>query len=303
MLSAVSPCISPCYGETQDELVFVFQKQKNPDQIKETAKLVSNYLSKEIGIPVRTQVPSGYSASVQALVSKKADFAYTSSLPFLLARRDGGAELLLVEQREDTSGKLRTEYDAVLVVREDSPLKDISDLVETASKQRIVFTSPTSTSGFVFAYARFVNENLLKPRQEPSSVFRSVSFGGSYTKAIEEILAGRGDVAAVSYYVVEGPQADKYFDAEQRKKLRILARTPGVPTHVISTRAGLSEDIKAKIKTALLKLSSEKPELLSDVYGTAKFITAEEDAHVAKTVEAVDYLGLPIDGLVVAKKK
>lgn len=284
-------------AESPKELVFVFQKQKNPDDLKQAAGEVSKYLSKELGIPVRTQVPTGYAASVQALVSKKADFAYTSSLPFLLARRDGGAELILVEQREDTSGKLRTEYDSVFVVRADSPLKDFSDLAENSKDLRMVFTSPTSTSGYVFAYWRFVNEKLLSPKQDPKEAFKSVSFGGSYSKAIEEVLASRADVAAVSYYVVEGPKADNYFNETERKKLRVIARTPGVPTHLISARAGLDEELKEKVKAALLKLSKEKPELLSDVYGTSKFLPADENEHVKRTIEAVEYLGLPIEDL------
>jgi phosphonate transport system substrate-binding protein len=236
------------------------------------------------------------------MVSKKADFAYTSSLPFLLARRDGGAELLLVEQRTDNTGKVRTDYDSVFVVAKDSPLNTMSDLVRDSKSLRMVFTSPTSTSGYVFAYSRLVDEKLLEPRQDPKAVFKSVSFGGSYTKAIEEVLAGRGDVAAVSYYVVEGPEAEAYLSPEQRSKTRILARTPGVPTHLISARAGLSMELKNKVKAALLRLSTEKPELLEDVYGTARFVEVEESTHLAKTVEAVDFLGLPIDGLVIAQK-
>ena len=82
-------------AEKPKELVFIFQKQKDPNQIKDAADKVGKYLTKELGMPVKVKVPSDYSASVQALISKNADFAYTSSLPFLLAKRDGGAELLL----------------------------------------------------------------------------------------------------------------------------------------------------------------------------------------------------------------
>ena len=66
-------------------------------------------------------------------------------------------------------------------MKKDSPLKSIEDLKKNASDTSFVFTSPTSTSGYVFAYKRLVDEGLLKPKQEPKSVFKSVSFGGSYT--------------------------------------------------------------------------------------------------------------------------
>src|SRR5690606_10991380 len=114
-------------AEDPKSLVFVFQKQKNPTELKAAADKVAEYLTDELDMTVKVRIPTDYSASIQALVSKKADFAYTSSLPFLLARRDGGASILLAEQRKDVAGKLRTEYDSVFVVRKDSQLKSIDD--------------------------------------------------------------------------------------------------------------------------------------------------------------------------------
>lgn len=281
-----------------DQLVFVFQKQTNPDQIKAAGDKVASYLTAELGMPVKVQVPSDYSASIQALISKKADFAYTSSLPFLLARRDGHAEILLAEQRIDPRGVARTEYDSIFVVRKDSKLTSYEDLAKHAKETRIVFTSPTSTSGYVFPLARFVKEGVVSKTDDLNQSFKSASFGGGYTQALEEVAGGRADVAVVSYYTMEGNSADNYFPSEKREKLRILARTPGVPTHVISARSGLSNSLKARVKTALLKLAKEHPELLTDVYGTASFVEVDENIHVQQTVDAVKVSGLPIDGLV-----
>jgi len=283
------------------QLVFVFQKQKDPAEIQDHAAKVAAYLTAELGMPVKTYVPTAYSASVQALVSGSADVAYVSSIPFLLARRDAGAQLLLAEVRTDIQGNPRTDYDSVFVVRKDSPLQSIDDLIAKASDLRMVFTSTTSASGYVMAYRRFVNEGLLKPKQDPKEVFASATFGGSYTQALQQVLDGRGDVCAVSYYTVEGPRADVYLSKEQRDQLRVLARTPGVPTHLICVRGGLSDGLKQRIKTALLKLSDDQPELLADVYGAKQLTQVDEDEHVAAAVEALKYLGVPVEDL--AKEK
>ena len=284
-----------------NELVFIFQKQKNPAQVRSEADRVAEYLSSEIGIPVKAQVPGDYAASVQALVSKKADIAYVDSIAFLLARRDGGARLLLAEERPDLHGDLRTDYDSLFVVRNDSKLMSMDDLVKQAKSLSMVFTSPTSTSGYVMAFRRLVKEGLLEAKQDPAQVFKAVSFGGSYAQALQQVIAGRGDVCAVSSYTMEGTAADRYLTKEQRSRLRVLARTPGVPTHVITARGDLSTELSTKITQALLKLGSDNPELLSDVYGTAKFKQVVEDKHVAASAEAVQLLGIPVDGLM--KKK
>ena len=285
-------------ASANEPLVFVFQKQKNPAEIKQAADKVAEFLERELALPVKAQVPSDYSASVQALVSGKADVAYVSSLPFLLARRDGGASLLLVEERKDLAGKARTEYDSVFIAHKDSPLNNMDDLARNAASLRMVFTSPTSTSGYVMANHRLVKQGLLDPKQDPKLVFKSVAFGGSYTQALEQVLHGRGDVAAVSYYAVEGPSASKYLPAEKLSQLKVISRTSGVPTHLIAVRGGMPLELKNQIKAALLKLSASQPKLLQDVYGAARFVESAEDAHLEKTIEAVKFLDAPIEGIV-----
>lgn len=274
------------------QLVFAFQKQADPAAIADSAARVGAFLGDELGIPVKVFVPTDYAASVQAMVSRQADILYTDSIPFLLARRDAGAQLLLAEQRPDAQGNLRTEYDSIFVVRQDSPLESMGDLAANAAELRIAFTSPTSTSGYVMAYRRLVHEGVLEQRQDPRTAFKSAVFGGSYTQALRQVVDGRADVCAVSFYTLEGDRADVYLPAEERQRLRVLARTPGVPTHVISIRGDLSDDLKARVRAALLKLSREQGELLEDVYGTARFVEVDEQAHVAATVEALEYLGI-----------
>lgn len=284
--------VNAARADDPQRLVFAFQKQKDPAQIQASAAKVGAFLSERLGIPVDVYVPTDYAASVQAMVSGKADIMYSDSIPFLLARRDAQARLLLAEQRTDAQGRARTDYDSVFVVRNDSPLSSIQDLVRHAADTRVCFTSPTSTSGYVMAYRRLVNEGLLKPRQDPREAFKSVAFGGSYTLALEQVLTGQADVCAVSFYTVEGDSADRYLPQDKRKQLRILARTPNVPTHIVSVRGGISDALADRIRQALLALSDEHPDLLADVYGAKKLVEVDPQEHVAATVEAMGYLGI-----------
>ncbi len=292
LLSVVAWNQTALAGKDPEKLVFVFQKQKDPAKLKEHADKVAQYLTKELGMPVSTVVPLEYSASVQALASKTADIAYSDSIPYLLARREAGATILLAEQRADAKGELRTDYDSIFVVGADSPYKSLEDIKANAGKVRIAFTSRTSTSGYLMAYSRLVKEGVLKPKQDPKEVFKSVDFSGSYTLALEAVAAGRADVCAVSFYTMEGPRAGVYIPEETQKKLRIIARTPSVPTHVIMAREGISQPLKDKISQALLKLSGEQPDLLADVYGTKNLVKVDPEKHVKATVEAFEVLGV-----------
>ena len=280
------------------EIVIVFQRQKDPTKVREDAERFADALGRELGIKVAATVPVDYSASVQALVSKKADLAYVSAMPFLLARRDGGASILLAESRKSvTDGQFRTSYDSVWVVAADSPLKTYDDLVKSARTLRIAFTSPTSTSGYIVPLARFVSEGVVSPGQDPRQVFGQVAFGGSYTAALEQVLLGRADAAAVSDYVMDGEKADVYLDAGKRARLRVLERTPGVPTHVLAVRGGLSEPFVRKLRAAVLKVAESEPDLLSAVYGATRLVEVDEEAHVKAALDAIRRTGIPVEGL------
>ena len=118
----------------------------------------------------------------------------------------------------------------------------------------------------------------------------------------QELQAGKlkGYVAPAGgnvTFTVEGPTATKYLSEEQLKQVKIVDRTPGVPTHLVCVREGLSTQLTDKIKAALLKASASHPELLADVYGAKALVEVDENSHVQKAVDAIEATGLPVEGL------
>jgi phosphonate transport system substrate-binding protein len=272
-----------------ERLVFAFQKQKDPQSVREDADRVARFLSEELGIPVEVHVPASYGASVQALVSNQAQVGYLSAVPFLLARQESPMKLLLAEVRNG-----RTDYDSIFVVRRDTSRQTVADL----KGAKMAFTSATSTSGYVMPFSRLVNDGLLEKGQEPKEFFGETRFAGGYDRALLAVLNGQADVCAVSDYTMEGPKADVYLNADQRDQLRILDRTGGVPTHLICVRGDLPASLQDRIRQALLKLSQEQPELLADVYGASEFREVDEDQHLRSAVQALQNTGLSLKGLV-----
>lgn len=262
-------------GHTADPetLVFSFQKQKNPDEIQKTASQVADFLSKEIGLKVDVLIPTSYGTTAQGMISKKVHVAYMDSLPFILASNEAQLEITAVEKR-----KGKTSYDSIIVVPVDSTAKSLKDL----KGKTFAFTSQTSTSGYLYPFARLVKEKEIKSPADLAQYFSQISYAGGYDKALLAVAKGQAQAAAVSDYAFEGEKSDLYIDAVNKAKLKILTRTPGVPTHLIAVSKDLSEALRAKIQNALLRLSKEKPELLSSVYGAAELVKAD-NTHVKNT--------------------
>ncbi len=272
------------FGSDPDTIVFSFQKQKNPEELKSAMLLVSEYLSKRINKKVDVIVPTSYGATVQGLISDKVHIAYLDSLPFILASAEVPLEIIAVEKRNG-----RTEYDSLIVVAKESPIRSLKDL----KGKKMAFSSQTSTSGFLFPLFRLIDEKQVKSLEELSQFFSQIIYAGGYDKALLAVANGQADAAAFSDYAFEGPKADLYGTPEVRAKVRVLSRIQGVPTHLIATSKKLSPGLNQKIQSALFDLGKEKPELLSSVYGAAE-LSKSREKHVEKTKTALNVTGLEV---------
>jgi phosphonate transport system substrate-binding protein len=286
LLLAISLDTNFAYSKDPDTLVFSFQKQKKPDELQAAADKMAAKLSIEIGKKVEILIPTSYSASVQGLISNKVQVAYMDSLPYVLASKEADVEILAVEKRNG-----RTEYDSLIVVKKGSLITKLSDL----KGKKMAFTSQTSTSGYLMPFSRLLIEKELSIPQELDKYFTNILYAGGYDKALQSVIKGQTDAAAFSDYVIEGKKADLYGTVEDRNQVQVLARTSGVPTHLIASRSDLSSALKKKIQAALLKITKDDPELLSSVYGAAELvIPAQPKIHIARTLQALKDTGLDI---------
>ncbi|MFN3698242.1 MAG: phosphate/phosphite/phosphonate ABC transporter substrate-binding protein [Pseudobdellovibrio sp.] len=282
------------YAQSEDnssnksEIVFSFQKQKNPEDLKKATEKISEQLTKELGQTVNVLIPTSYGATAQGLISKKIQVAYMDSLPFILASKEADLEVILVEKRQG-----KTWYNSVFVVAKDSKIKSLKDL----KGQRIAFSSQTSTSGYLFPFKRLLDDKLIAKPEDIKSFFSQVIYAGGYDKALMAVVNGQADVAAVSDYAIEGAKADLYLNAEQRSHLKVLDRTQGVPTHLIAVSKSLDPVMRKKIQKALLDLSTNNPELLSSVYGAAEFSPGTKN-HTEKTLQALKRTDLSVQEFV-----
>jgi phosphonate transport system substrate-binding protein len=267
------------FAADPETIVISFQKQKNPEEVQVMAKTVADYLTKGVGKKIEVIVPSSYSTTAQGLISKKVHVAYMDSLPYLLASKETPLEIIAVERRKE-----RTDYDSLVVVPATSSVKTLADL----KGKSIAFTSQTSTSGYLFPFAKLVQDGSIKSPKDIKSFFSNITYAGGYDRALLAIANGQADAAAFSDYVYEGPKADLYGTAETRAKVRVLARIPGVPTHLVTVSKDLSQELRHKIQDTLLKLAKEKPELIASVYGASELVKpTPKTNHVEKTMQAL----------------
>ncbi|MGM0555550.1 MAG: phosphate/phosphite/phosphonate ABC transporter substrate-binding protein [Myxococcota bacterium] len=264
--------------EMPETLKFAFQPQENPDALAPDAEKLADYMTEKTGIESEVFLPTSYASVVEALRSDNADVAYFSGWPYMVAHREADVELIAAEVRDGNPF-----YHSQWFVAKDSDIKTLSDLEGKA----IAFTSPTSTSGYLFPLAKVIEETDMETGDDPKKFFGEVIYAGGYEQSLKSLVHGKVDAAAASDYAF-----DQYLTDDERADMRVLSKQGPVPTHGIAVRSELPDEVKDKIEKSILELNEpENKELLESIYGATELTARSHDEHVAPLEEALKLVG------------
>ena len=244
----------------QQTLTLAFIPQENPEKLIGDIKKITKYLANEIGVKVKGYVTQDHAAAVEALRSGQADISFMGGLPYVLAHNEIGAEVLLSEVYRGSPV-----YRGRIFVRRDSGINDVKDL----KGKSIAFADPISESGYLYPLDIFVKKGYLGQDEDPNNFFKTVYFAGGYQQAIQAVANGLVDAAGVSQY------ADLLLTPDQLAKVKWIAESIDIPSHVVCSRKGLNTEIKENFKKAMLKLNTPQYSyLLKYVYSPDGYIEA-----------------------------
>ena len=262
-------------------VVIALKPDKDPDQMQQERRNFSEFLRSQVGERSDVVIPMSSSVILEGFESRTIDVAYISSMDMIRAMKSKSAEVLLAAE---VDGNLS--YNSLWLTLKDRPYQSIEDL----KGKPIAFSGRTSTSGFLIPKADLVRRGLLK-NKDPESFFgrRNVWFGTGYVSAVERVLNGDAEAAAVSDYVF---YADKHLNEEQKSRLKVFQTQGPVPTHVLAIRSTIEADKREKIKKALLSLNEPDHHGLRDRLFNSKLREVNPDEHLKGTVEALDLTGL-----------
>ncbi|MGE4107326.1 MAG: phosphate/phosphite/phosphonate ABC transporter substrate-binding protein [Bacteriovoracia bacterium] len=271
------------FAETENikQIVFALKPDKNPDAMQEERKSLEAFLSKELQLPVKVIVPLSSAVILEGFANGSIDLAFLGSLDMLNAIEQKSARALLGVEFDG-----RTFYESYWVSLKDKPYKGVQDL----RGKPIAFASRTSTSGYLIPHATLIKKGLLKEQEAPEKFFGkgNVWYGTGYVSAIEQVLQGQAEAAAISDYVINH---DKYLTLDQKAKLKVIDRQGPIPTHVIAIRTSLEKKNQERLQAALKKLNVSKNTTLRDKLFNSTLAEIQQDRHLAGTKEALQLTG------------
>lgn len=265
---AASPAQENNYG--LDEIVMVMIPGEDTEKSVQLRDNMNQAMSDYLGIKVTTYRATDYSAAVEAMRTGQAQLAYLGPFSYVTARERSGAEALVVRGTKDgVSG-----YKSYIVVRPDSDIASLADL----QGRTFAFVDPESTSGNVVPSNEILNamsgqELSFDDLHTDGKFFKSAMFAGSHPGAMQAVIQGNVDAAAVASSTYENQ-----IEAGNAKEgdLKIIHESPTIPSDPIAVQKDLPQELKDKIKAFLL--SYDDPEYFGDEEGVEpkRFIEAKD---------------------------
>lgn len=263
------------------KIVIALKPDKDPENLLAERKRLAAVLSEKLGgTPVEVVIPLSSAVILEGMANGTIDLGYLSATDLLNLRDQQTGEALLAGEIDG-----KTSYRSYWVSLKDKPYSGIADL----KGKPIAFASKTSTSGYLIPHADLIKQGLLPEKADPEAFFGTgnVFYGTGYVSAIERVLNGEAEAAAVSYYVLD---RDKHLTQRQRDQLKKIAEQGPVPTHVIAARDSLPTAERERLKTALLSLNDDQTEL-RDLVFTSKLVEVDTEAHLAPLREVMQLTG------------
>ena len=256
------------------KLMVALKADENPEDRLEEREALQSYLSEKMACEVKVIIPTSSAAIVEGLANGTIDVGFLSSADAAKNLDPAVAAILLINLH---NGK--TFYDSVWLCMAEKEYESVEDL----KGKPVAFAKRSSTSGFLIPLRDLHERGLINEKVGLKDFFSETIYGTGYVSAVEKVLSGEVEAAAVSDYVYLG---DKYLDEDQKGQLKILQTQGPVPSHTICYRLSLSNEDKNLIKNTLTGMNKDNPELRDKVFN-GPLIEVDPEEHLKVTREAL----------------
>ncbi len=205
-------------------------------------RLLGDYLTRKIGVPVRFTILSRYGNIIEGFESEHMDGAFFGSFTGALAiERLGVVPLARPVNLDGTST-----YRGYVFVRKDSGISDADGM----RGKRMAFVDRATTAGYLFPLAWLRQHGV----ESPERFFAEHWFTGSHDAAVAAVLDRTADVGAAKHSVFDRVRKE---NVRVDRELLILASSPPVPSNGLCVRKEMEEDLREALRRALLGLPSD----------------------------------------------
>lgn len=219
-------------------------------------------MEQKTGLKVTSYYAPDYAGVIEAMRFNKIQVAwYGNKAAMEAVDRANGEVFAQVMYADGTYG-----YHGLLITHKDSPYQSVDDVFKNAKNLNFGIGDPNSTSGFLVpTYYLFAQNNV-----DHRTAFKSVR-NASHGANIQATLARQVDVATNNTEDMGKLESAK---PELFAQLRVLWKSPLIPSDPFVWRKDLDPAVKAKIKSFVLGYAKSDPAekaILKNIYSYGGF--------------------------------
>jgi phosphonate transport system substrate-binding protein len=223
-----------------------------PGENRKQFEPLFNELAKQVNLPAKVTVTDDWVGISEALRSGTLDAAWLGPWGYVLANRNEPS----IQAIATVKYKDKPTYYSVLMARADAPFNTLDEAIaqsQKGKKLKLSLADVGSTSGWLIPQSEFKRRNL-----DPKTVF-DYSEGASHAAQAIAVISGQVDIASDYDRNLDVLTSTKRLDTS---KIKIIWQSVPLPNDAIAIRGGLPDDIKTKLKQALVNLPPEQAKTL-----------------------------------------
>jgi phosphonate transport system substrate-binding protein len=241
--------VAPASADEIKEINFGFISTESTQNLKKGFEPFLEDMSKALGVKVNAFFAPDYAGVVEGMRFNKVQMAWFGNKSAMEAvdRSDGE----IFAQTVDIEGN--PGYWSLLIVHKDSNIKTLDDVIKNGKDLTFGNGDPNSTSGFLVpSYYVFALNNI-----DPKTHFKNVRNANHETNALA-VANKQIDIATNN---TENMSILKKNQPEKAEQVRIVWKSPLIPSDPLVWRKDLPADMKAKIKAFILDYGRVGPDV------------------------------------------
>lgn len=251
-LALVSPVLAQDWRSEYPELTIGISSGENETDAIARNQPYADYLSRELGVPVKMIRGTDYAAVIEAMRSGHVQIASVGPAAYALARKVMGDEIAPVAVTLDQDGNLG--YYSVIAVRADSPYQTLEDI----KGKSFAFADPNSTSGYAVP-SYYLSTELKTSADE---YFSEVAFSGGHEQSVMALVNGTFEAVATHWRneTAGNIQTMEKKGLIQPGSTRIIWTSPVIPNTPVMINTTLPQELQDEFKAALMAFPEKDPE-------------------------------------------
>lgn len=238
--------VSAAQAQTLKELNFGIISTESSSNLKTIWQPFLADMEKQLGMKVNGFFAPDYAGIIEGMRFNKVQIAWYGNASAMQAVDRAEGEVFVQTVASDGAPG----YWSLLLVHKDSPIKSFEDLLKTPGKYSFGNGDPNSTSGFLVPSYYAWGQNNIDPRKH----FTRMTSGGHETNSLA-VANKQVDVATGNTENMDRLQKTAPDKAAQ---IRVLWKSPLIPSDPIVWRKDLSDADKKKIKTFFLSYGTQQ---------------------------------------------